>query len=124
MTVVPHPIYVSLFLGLKIKLKGSHFDTIEMIEAQSLAALNTQNSTSMMYLKMTEALGTVHIRGRGLLRGSCWPVDRKLVFDQMAAPVPEIMEGSLYGVSPTFSRNVSPALSRTHIYRVFKKYTT
>jgi hypothetical protein len=32
MTVVPHQSYFSLFLRLKIKLKGRHFDTIEVIE--------------------------------------------------------------------------------------------
>jgi hypothetical protein len=31
---------------------------------------------------MAEALGTVHTRGRGLLRGWWWPVGSKLVFDQ------------------------------------------
>jgi hypothetical protein len=33
MTVVPHPPNFSLFPRLKIKLKGRHFDIIEMIEA-------------------------------------------------------------------------------------------
>jgi hypothetical protein len=41
---------------------------------------------------MVEALGTVQTRGRGLVRRWCWPVDPTLVFDQMAAPVPEIMD--------------------------------
>jgi hypothetical protein len=49
MTVVPHPPNTpdmapcdfSLFLRLKIKLKGCHFDTIEMIEAESQAVLKT-----------------------------------------------------------------------------------
>jgi hypothetical protein len=45
---------------------------------------------------MAEALGTVHIRGWGLIRGWWWPVSPKLLFDQMAAPIPEIMGGSLY----------------------------
>jgi hypothetical protein len=34
MTVFPHPPYFSLFPRLKIKLKGCHFDTTEMIEAE------------------------------------------------------------------------------------------
>jgi hypothetical protein len=38
MTVVP---YFSMFPRLKIKLKGSYFDTIEAIEAESRAVLNT-----------------------------------------------------------------------------------
>jgi hypothetical protein len=45
--------------------------------------------------KVAKALGTVHTRGRGLLQGWWWPVGPKLVYDQMAAPVPEIMCGSL-----------------------------
>jgi hypothetical protein len=38
MAVVPHKLYLSLFL---IKLKARHFDTIEVIEAESQAVLNT-----------------------------------------------------------------------------------
>jgi hypothetical protein len=45
---------------------------------------------------MAEALGKVHARRRGLVRQWWWPEGPKLVFDQMAAPVPEIMNGSLY----------------------------
>jgi hypothetical protein len=41
MTVVPNPRYRSLFPRLKMKLKASHFDTIEVIEAESQAVLNT-----------------------------------------------------------------------------------
>jgi hypothetical protein len=41
MTVGPHPLFFSLFSQLKIKLKGFHFDTIEVIEAESQAVLNT-----------------------------------------------------------------------------------
>jgi hypothetical protein len=41
MTVVPNPPYFSLFPRLKLKLKGRHFDTNEMIEAESQAVLNT-----------------------------------------------------------------------------------
>jgi hypothetical protein len=41
MTVVPHPPYCSLFPRLKIKLKGLHVDTIEVIETESGAMLNT-----------------------------------------------------------------------------------
>jgi hypothetical protein len=39
--VVPHPPCFSLFSRLKIKLKGRHFDTIEVTEAESQAILNT-----------------------------------------------------------------------------------
>jgi hypothetical protein len=42
MAVIPYPPpYFSLFLQLKIKLKGRHFDSIEMIEAESQVVLNT-----------------------------------------------------------------------------------
>jgi hypothetical protein len=34
MTSVPHPPYFSLFPRLNIKLKGHHFDTIQVIEAE------------------------------------------------------------------------------------------
>jgi hypothetical protein len=40
-------------------------------------------------------LGTVHTRGRGLLREWLWSVGPKLAFDQMAASVPQIMDGCL-----------------------------
>jgi hypothetical protein len=39
---------------------------------------------------MAEALGTVHMRRRGLLQRRWWPVGQKLVFNQMAAAVLEI----------------------------------
>jgi hypothetical protein len=45
--------------------------------------------------KMAEALRTVHTRGRELFRGWWWALSTKLVFDQMIAPVSEIMDGSL-----------------------------
>jgi hypothetical protein len=41
MTVVPHPPFFSSFPRLKIKLKGRHFDTVKVIEAESQAVLNT-----------------------------------------------------------------------------------
>jgi hypothetical protein len=40
MTVIPHPPYFSFFPRLKIKLKGHHFDTIEVNEAELQAGLN------------------------------------------------------------------------------------
>jgi hypothetical protein len=41
MTVTLHPSHFSVLPHLKIKLKGSHFDTNELIEAESQAVLNT-----------------------------------------------------------------------------------
>jgi hypothetical protein len=43
---------------------------------------------------MVEVL--VRICGSGLLQWRRWPVGPRLVFDQMAAPVLEIMDVSLY----------------------------
>jgi hypothetical protein len=45
---------------------------------------------------MVEVLGTVHTRRKALLRGRWCPIGPKLGFDQMVAPVPEIMDGFLY----------------------------
>jgi hypothetical protein len=45
---------------------------------------------------MSEAQGTVHMHGMWLRGGYWWPLGSKLVFGQMAAPVPEIMDDSLY----------------------------
>jgi hypothetical protein len=41
MTLVPHPPYFSLFPRMKIDLKGRHFDTTGVIEAESQVVLNT-----------------------------------------------------------------------------------
>jgi hypothetical protein len=67
MAVVPYSSYFVLIPRLKIKLKGRHFDTTEVIEAESQAVLNTptKHTTSRVHLKMAEALGTVHRCGRG-----------------------------------------------------------
>jgi hypothetical protein len=69
MTVVPRQPYFSLFLQSKIKLKGRHFDTTEVVEAESLAVLNILKEHNFMHLKMAEALGSVHTRVRGYFEG-------------------------------------------------------
>jgi hypothetical protein len=47
---------------------NSHFDTIEVIEADLQAVLNTLKEHYFQdVFKMSEALGTVHTRGRILL---------------------------------------------------------
>jgi hypothetical protein len=52
MTVAPHPPYFTLFLKLNIKLKGSHFDTTEVIETEWQAVLNTLTEYNFqMHLK-------------------------------------------------------------------------
>jgi hypothetical protein len=71
MTVVPHPSYFSLFPQLKIKLKGCHFDTVEVIEAKLQAVLNTFTEydfqdASKRWQKHWEQF--IHVEG-GLLGG-------------------------------------------------------
>jgi hypothetical protein len=66
MAVIPHPLYFSLFPRLRIKLKGRNFDTIEMMETESKAVLNTLTEHDFQDV---DALGTVHTCGRELLRG-------------------------------------------------------
>jgi hypothetical protein len=96
---------------LKIQLKGRHFDTVEMIEAESQAVPNTltEHGFQDTFKKMAGALGTVHKRRRALLQGWWWPVGPKLVFDQMAAPILEIMNMS--GNLPTLS---TPHISHSY----------
>jgi hypothetical protein len=53
---------------LKIQLKGHHFDTIEVTEAELQVVLNTVTELDFqdVFKKMTEALGMVHMHRRGL----------------------------------------------------------
>jgi hypothetical protein len=64
MAVVPHPLYYSLFPRLKIKLKSSHFDTLEMMEAESQAVLYTltEHDFSDAFKKDTNAGNGAHAR--------------------------------------------------------------
>jgi hypothetical protein len=88
MTVVTHPPYFSAFPQLKIKLKGRHFDTIEVIEAESQAVLNilTEHDFQEAYKKMAKPLGMVNNHRRRLPGGRWWPEGPK--------PVPEIMDAT------------------------------
>jgi hypothetical protein len=61
-TVLLHPPYFSLCPQLIIKIKGRHFDTSEVIEAESQAVLNTLTEHDF-------PLRTVHTCRRGLLQG-------------------------------------------------------
>jgi hypothetical protein len=96
-----------LFPPLKIKLKDRHFDTTEVIQTESQAVLSTLTEhDSKIHFKMAQVLGTVHTRGRGLIRGWWWwwrrrPVGPKLALDQMTASVPVILDGC----SETFKSN-------------------
>jgi hypothetical protein len=101
MTVVPHPTYFSLFLRLKIKLKDLHFDTIELLEAELRAALNThtEHDLHIAFKKKWQKCWERCILAEVDYFEGDWPVVPKLVFDQMAAPVPEIMDASLCNVT-------------------------
>jgi hypothetical protein len=57
--------------SIEDKLKGRHFVTIEVTEADSQAVLNalTEHHFQDAFKKMAEELGTVRTRGRELLRG-------------------------------------------------------
>jgi hypothetical protein len=94
----PPPTYVSLFPRLKLKIKGCHFDTVDVVEAELQVVLNTltEHDFQDSFKKMTETLVEAHTHGRGLLRGWWWPVGPQLVFDQVVSPVPDIIEDSLY----------------------------
>jgi hypothetical protein len=53
MTIIPHPPYFSLFPRLKMKLKGRHFGTLELIEAELQAVLNilTEHDSQIAFKK-------------------------------------------------------------------------
>jgi hypothetical protein len=69
MTVIPHPPCFSLFPQLKIKLKGRHFDTIEVIEAESQAVLNilTERNFQDAFKKNGRSAGNGAYVQKGLL---------------------------------------------------------
>jgi histone-lysine N-methyltransferase SETMAR len=78
MTVIPHPPYspdlatsdFSLFPHLKVKLKGRHFDTVEVIETESQAVLNTvtEHDFQDVFQKCQKRWNGAYSR-RGLLGG-------------------------------------------------------
>jgi hypothetical protein len=54
---------------MEIKLKGRHFDIVEVMEAELQAVLNTLTEHGFQdAFKNGRNAGTVHTRGRGLLR--------------------------------------------------------
>jgi hypothetical protein len=82
---------------LQIKLNVQHFHKIEAMETESQAVLNTltEDDFQNSFKKTARALGNWPTRRRRLLRLLCWPIDQKVVFDQLVASVPEIMDDSL-----------------------------
>jgi hypothetical protein len=63
----PHTPYFYQFHRLKVKLKGRHFDTIEVIAGGAEHSHRTR-LPGFIY-KMAEALGKVHTHGKERLRG-------------------------------------------------------
>jgi hypothetical protein len=65
------PYSSSLFPRLNIKLKGHHFDIIEVIEAESVTALSTLTVHDFQdaFKKWQKLWGTVHTRGRDYFEG-------------------------------------------------------
>jgi len=76
MTLVPHPPYLPdlapsdffLFPKLKMKLKGQRFQTVEEIQAESQAILNTlQENDFQECFRLAAPLGSLSSLRRGLL---------------------------------------------------------
>jgi hypothetical protein len=72
-------------LKIYVKLESCHFDTTEVMEAESQAMLN-----SLTEQDFQDAFKNGRSAGISAW-GWWWEVCPKLVFYQMAAPVPEIM---------------------------------
>jgi hypothetical protein len=71
MTDILHPAYFYLFPQLKMKLKGCHFDTIEVMEAESQAVLN-----SLTELGFQDAFKNGRSAGNGAYtEGNCFEGD-------------------------------------------------
>jgi hypothetical protein len=65
MTVIPHPFHLSLFPQLKLKLKGVHSDTSEMIKAsQAMLITPTDHDFQDAFQKWQKCCGMC---GRGFL---------------------------------------------------------
>jgi hypothetical protein len=98
MTIVPHPPYFSRVSPIQDKTERLKFGDNWGDQAESQAVLNTTTEPDFQdaFKRMAESLGTVHTHVEGWLRGWWWPVSPKLVFDQVTASVPEIMDDSLY----------------------------
>jgi hypothetical protein len=92
MILFPHPPFF-LFPRLQIKLIGLHFGTIVMIKAEPQAVLNTQNTTSRMHLENGSSAGNGAYSRNGTTSKVTVASRPKVSFYQMAAPVPEIMDG-------------------------------
>jgi hypothetical protein len=83
---------------LQIKLEVRHFDIHEVIEAESQVVLNAliKQVFQDAYKKTADSLETAHTHKKPIFEGDGGAAGSKLFFDQMAASVPEIIDGSLY----------------------------
>jgi hypothetical protein len=98
-TVIPNPPFLSLFLRLKIKLKGRHFDTTEVTEAELLAALNTLTEHDFQdEFKNGRRTGNGAYAWKGTTLRVMAASKPKVACDQMEATVSEIMGGLLYNI--------------------------
>jgi hypothetical protein len=90
MTVFPHPPQFSLFPRLKIKLRGRHFDTIEVFEAESHELVNTLTERDFQdAIKKWQKRWEQCIRTEGDYFEVIVASRPKIVY-YMSAPVPEI----------------------------------
>jgi hypothetical protein len=82
---------------LKIKLNVRHFDTLEVMEAESQAVLNTltEHDFQDAFKNYRRAGNGEHAR-KGTISRVMLDSRPKVSFDQMAAPGLEIMNGSLW----------------------------
>jgi hypothetical protein len=78
---------------LKTKLKGRHFDTTEVMEAESQAVLNSLTEHDFQDAFYGRSVGNGAYAQKGTT--SRVMVARRPKVNQLAAPVPEIMDGSL-----------------------------
>jgi hypothetical protein len=75
---------------LKIKLKGRHFDTIEVIEAESMNTFTEHDFQDAF--KNGRSAGNSAYSRKGTTSRVLVASRPKVRFDKMAAPVPEIMD--------------------------------
>jgi hypothetical protein len=82
---------------LKIKLKGRHFDTIEVIETESQAVLNTLTEHVFQdALKNGRSAGNGAYARKGTISRVMVASRLKVSFYHRAASVPKIIDVSLY----------------------------
>jgi hypothetical protein len=86
-----------LFPRLKVNVKDRHFDTVEVIEAESQTVLNTHTELDFQdTFKNGRSAGNGEYWRKGTTsRVMVWPLGPRLHFVQMPERVPGTMDGSL-----------------------------